>query len=124
MARVSRLVIPGYSHHVTQRGNRRMKKISTEDNYDYYLELITRYKDEAGVEVWAYCLMPNHVHFVVVPRDHEGWPDCFGKCIDTIPGQLISENIGRGTSGRSAFTPSSWTSGTCWQRSGMLSLTR
>ena len=72
MARMPRLVVPGYPHHVTQRGNRRMKTFFTEDDYEYYLELITRYKDEAGVEVWAYCLMPNHVHFVVVPRDHEG----------------------------------------------------
>ena len=72
MARMPRLVVPGYPHHVTQRGNRRMKTFFTEDDYEYYLELIKRYKDKAGVEVWAYCLMPNYVHFVVVPRDHEG----------------------------------------------------
>ncbi len=68
MARMPRLVVPGYPHHVTQRGNRRMKTFLGDQNYQYYLELLSNNKAEAGIEVWAYCLMPNHVHFVVVPR--------------------------------------------------------
>ena len=68
MARMPRLVVPGYPHHVTQRGNRRMKTFFGDRDYQYYLELLSDTKEEAGIEVWAYCLMPNHVHFVVVPR--------------------------------------------------------
>ncbi len=68
MARMPRLVVPGYPHHVTQRGNRRMKTFFGDRDYKYYLELFSDTKEEAGIEVWAYCLMPNHVHFVVVPR--------------------------------------------------------
>ena len=57
MARMLRLAVPGYPHHVTQLGNWRLKTFFTENDYVYYLGLITRYKDEAVVDVWAYCLM-------------------------------------------------------------------
>lgn len=77
MARMPRLVVPGYPHHVTQRGNRRMKTFFTDDDYRYYLDLIVRYKVESGVEILVYCLMPNHVHFVVVPKENEGLSQLF-----------------------------------------------
>jgi putative transposase len=44
-----------------------MKTFFSADDYRFYLELLAEYKTEAAVSVWAYCLMPNHVHFVVVP---------------------------------------------------------
>jgi putative transposase len=71
MARMPRLVVPGYPHHVTQRGNRRQTTFFCEEDYRMYLALAAQFKAEAGVEVWAYCLMPNHVHLVVVPDTTE-----------------------------------------------------
>ena len=56
-----RLVVPGYPHHVTQRGNRRMKTFFSPEDYRAYLDLIVDCKDDVGVEVWAYCLVTNHV---------------------------------------------------------------
>ena len=47
MARMPRLVVPGYPHHVTQRGNRRMRTFFSDADYHYYIELIGRYKTEA-----------------------------------------------------------------------------
>ena len=70
MARVARVVVPHYPHHVTQRGNRRQQTFFSDDDYRAYIELLIGAKAKAGVEVWAYCLMPNHVHLVVVP-EHE-----------------------------------------------------
>lgn len=70
MPRIARLVVPGYPHHVTQRGNRRQRTFFNTEDYQAYLELITRAKLSAGCDIWAYCLMPNHVHFVIVPQ-HE-----------------------------------------------------
>ena len=67
MARMPRLVVPGYPHHVTQRGNRRMNTFFCSEDYRTYLGLLAEAKAETGVAVWAYCLMPNHVHLVVVP---------------------------------------------------------
>jgi len=60
MARMARVVVPGYPHHVTQRGNRRQKTFFCDDDYRYYIELLSTYTKEYGTEIWAYCLMPNY----------------------------------------------------------------
>jgi REP element-mobilizing transposase RayT len=70
MARMARVVVPNIPHHVTQRGNRRQRVFFGDDDYRYYKELLGRYCKQAAVQVLAYCLMPNHVHIVMVPR-HE-----------------------------------------------------
>ncbi len=67
MARLARAVAPGYPHHVTQRGNRRMQTFFGDDDYRAYVALMAEWCSRCGVEVWAYCLMPNHVHLVAVP---------------------------------------------------------
>ncbi len=78
MPRMARLVIPGYPHHITQRGNRGQKTFFEVRDYRAYLELVTELKDEAGVEIWAYCLMPNHVHLVAVPQHKHSLAKLFG----------------------------------------------
>lgn len=72
MARFARIVIPGIPHHVTQRGNRRQEVFFSAVDYRRYLELLTDHAREAGTEIWAYCLMPNHVHLMLVPGDEDG----------------------------------------------------
>ena len=67
MSRVARVVVPGYPHHITQRGNRRQRTFFSDADYLAYIKLLADAKIDSEVEVWAYCLMPNHVHFVVVP---------------------------------------------------------
>jgi putative transposase len=79
MARMARVVVPGYPHHVTQRGNRRQKTFFCEDDYRYYIELMSQFTEEAGTEVWAYCLMPNHVHLVMVPGEEDGLRAALGE---------------------------------------------
>ncbi|MCP3674999.1 MAG: transposase [Gammaproteobacteria bacterium] len=68
MARIARVVVPLYPHHVTQRGNRRQQTFFTTKDYRKYIQYLSSAKDKAKVEILAYCLMPNHVHFVVVPK--------------------------------------------------------
>jgi putative transposase len=65
-------VVPGVAHHVTQRGNRRQPTFFQEDDYAAYLELLGHWCGRCGVQVWAYCLMPNHVHLIVVPESEDG----------------------------------------------------
>ena len=72
MPRMARLVVPGYPHHVTQRGNRRQRTFFEAADYLAYLKLLSTVKTEAGVEIWAYCLKPNHVHLVAVPQEEKG----------------------------------------------------
>jgi len=71
MARFARVVVPGIAHHVTQRGVRRMQTFFNDEDYQIYLDLLQQWCRSAGVEVWAYCLMPNHVHMIVVPEHEE-----------------------------------------------------
>jgi putative transposase len=72
MARLARVVAPGIPHHVTQRGNRRQQVFFGDDDYLAYRTLLAQSCRDAGVAVWAYCLMPNHVHMILVPSDPDG----------------------------------------------------
>lgn len=65
MARMARLVVPEYAHHVTQRGVRRMATFMQDSDYSDYLALVSDACKKAGTEVWGYCLMPNHVHLIM-----------------------------------------------------------
>ena len=68
MSRVVRIVVPGFPHHVTQRGNRRADIFETDEDREAYLRFLKTYCEKRGLSVWAYCLMSNHVHLVVVPQ--------------------------------------------------------
>ncbi|MDI9446609.1 MAG: transposase [Planctomycetota bacterium] len=59
-------------HHVTQRGNRRQATFFCDEDYSAYLELMGQWCQEVGVAIWAYCLMPNHVHLIAVPKSADG----------------------------------------------------
>lgn len=72
MARLARVVIPGIPHYITQRGNRQQQVFSGDADYQLYLDLVAAGCAKAGVEVWAYCLMPGHVHLIAVPQDQDG----------------------------------------------------
>jgi putative transposase len=72
MARIARLVVPGIPHHVTQRGNRRERTFFGDDDYRLYRALLADAAARAGAEIWAYCLMPNHVHIILTPSDPDG----------------------------------------------------
>jgi len=72
MARLARVVVPGVPHHVTQRGNGGARTFFGDDDYALYRDLLAERTRAAGVEVWAWCLMPNHVHLVLVPSDADG----------------------------------------------------
>lgn len=89
MPRLPRIVVPGLPHHLTQRGARRQQTFSGDDDYRAYLDLMRDWCRHALVAVWAYCLMPNHVHFIAVPaaeahrryarrvNEREGWTGHF-----------------------------------------------
>jgi len=78
MPKFPRLVVPGYPHHVTQRGIRRQQTFFDHSDYQTYIELIRELKVKAGVKIWAYCLMPNHVHLIAVPNEKQSLARLFG----------------------------------------------
>jgi putative transposase len=79
MARLARVVAPDLPHHVTQRGNRRERVFFDDDDYRAYLSLVAGAARQAGTAIWAYCLMPNHVHFIMVPSHEDGLRATFAE---------------------------------------------
>lgn len=79
MPRASRIVVPGLPHHVTQRGNRQEPIFFEAGDQERYLDLLATQTRRHGVEVWAYCLMPNHVHLVLTPLDESGLARAIGE---------------------------------------------
>jgi putative transposase len=79
MPRTPRTVIPGMPHHVTQRGNRRQPVFFSEGDYRLYRHILAEQCRLAEVRVWAYCLMPNHVHLVLVPAASAGLTAAVGE---------------------------------------------
>ncbi|MFH0753836.1 MAG: transposase [Candidatus Omnitrophota bacterium] len=68
MPRKYRIVIAGKPHHVTQRGNRRQPVFFSSYDKGIYLKLLKEATVKNQVKIWAYCLMDNHVHLILVPE--------------------------------------------------------
>jgi putative transposase len=79
MARIARVVVPGWPHHITQRGNRRQATFFCQDDYEAYRDLMSEWCGRCGVAIWAYCLMPNHVHLIAVPESEAGLRRAIGE---------------------------------------------
>ena len=79
MARMARVVVPEYPHHVTQRGVRSMNVFFSDEDRLEYLRLMKEQCDRFGLHVLSYCLMDNHVHFVVVPEREESLARAIGE---------------------------------------------
>lgn len=68
MPRRARMYLPGLPYHVVQRGNNREVCFIEPENYQYYLVLWQELAIKYELAVHAYCLMTNHVHFLVTPQ--------------------------------------------------------
>ena len=62
------MYISGLPYHVVQRGNNREACFLEPENYQFYLELWQQMSQRYGVQVHAYCLMTNHIHFLATPE--------------------------------------------------------
>ncbi len=79
MARISRIVVPGYPHHLTQRGVRSMDVFHSDDDRHAYLSFLAEEAARFGLEILSWCLMTNHVHFIVVPHSEASLARGFGE---------------------------------------------
>jgi putative transposase len=68
MPRLARVVAVGVPHHVTQRGNGRRVVFESDRDRFVYLNLVQDSSREHRLDVLGYCLMSNHVHFIVIPH--------------------------------------------------------
>jgi len=67
MPRQARIVLSGYLHHVTQRGNYRQDIFFEDQDRVIYLKYLNENAQKYGAQIYAFCLMDNHVHFIVKP---------------------------------------------------------
>lgn len=74
MARLSRLTLPGYPHHVIQRGNNRQSIFLSAADYSVMLGLLEENARKFGVALHAYVLMVNHFHLLATPTSDGGLP--------------------------------------------------
>src|ERR1035438_9629206 len=79
MARIARAVVVDVPHHVTQRGNGRQDVFFDDRDRQLYLDAFFDYAARYSLRVWGYCLMSNHVHFMVVPEREQSLARVFGR---------------------------------------------
>ena len=102
MTRIARVVLPGVPHHVTQRGNRRERVFFSDEDYALYRDWLAESCARFGVEVWAYCQMPNHAHLILAPGFWFSEIDFTAAMLREAMG---SGNLRKGVDGRVAVIP-------------------
>jgi putative transposase len=71
MPRIARAVAAGFPHHIVQRGNNREKVFIDDEDREKYINLLKKYSRKRDARILAYCLMTNHVHLLVKPKENE-----------------------------------------------------
>jgi len=79
MARLARLVVPGYPHHVTQRGVRSIDIFSDDEDRHNYLMFLSEEAEQFGVAFMGWCLMTNHIILVPCQKKKSRWLVRSGK---------------------------------------------
>lgn len=79
LPRLARVVLPGLPYHVTHRGNRRQNVFFRPQDRQTYKQWLGEYAKRYGLEVWAYCLMTNHVHLLVVAHASDSLATAIGR---------------------------------------------
>jgi putative transposase len=74
MARLPRLTVPGYPHHIIQRGNNRQAIFSSNADYETLLGMLDEHSRQSKVAIHAYVLMSNHFHLLATPETSEAIP--------------------------------------------------
>lgn len=74
MARLPRLTVPGYPHHIIQRGNNRQAIFASTADYELLLGMLEENAKKHQVAIHGYVLMSNHFHLLATPETAEGIP--------------------------------------------------
>ncbi len=96
MPRRYRSVLPGFPHHVIQRGNRRQQVFFSDKDRQFYLAVLRKSCEKYAVKVLAYCLMDNHVHLVLVPSTWDSLAKAVGLTHKTYTKKINKREEWRG----------------------------
>jgi putative transposase len=71
MPRIVRGLGDNIIYHVINRGNGRQEVFHKGEDYEAFMKLMKESKERYPVELYGYCLMPNHFHMAVKPERGE-----------------------------------------------------
>jgi putative transposase len=74
MARLPRLTLADYPHHIIQRGNNRQAIFVDRQDFETMLGLLAESAQKFSVAIHAYVLMDNHFHLLATPATAEALP--------------------------------------------------
>lgn len=77
MPRKPRAIIPDVPYHITARANRGEFIFTSDKDRELYAEFIIQYTRKLDVKIYAWCIMGNHVHFILEPSTENGLADLF-----------------------------------------------
>jgi len=66
-----RIIAPNFPHHVVARSNRGVTIFHEREDYFHFLNMTAALKKRRDIKIWAFCIMSNHVHFLIVPQSKE-----------------------------------------------------
>jgi putative transposase len=94
MPRIARLCAINFPHHITQRGNNRGAVFLDDEDREFYLKTLSKYSKLNDFDIWAYCLMENHVHIIAVAKREESLAKGIGGT-NLVYTQYINRKYGR-----------------------------
>ena len=68
MPRYLRALLPGYPHHIIQRGHDRQSVFANDSDFRVYLDNLSEQINVLNVSLFSYCLMTNPIHLLVQPE--------------------------------------------------------
>lgn len=96
MARQARIVLPDTPHHITQRGNRGEAVFFERSDYEAYIDFLSEECAQAGVSIWAWCLMASQIHLIAVPRKENSLGRALGEAHRRYTRRINERNNWRG----------------------------
>ena len=69
MPRGARILLDNACYHIINRGNQKQAIFLEENDYKDFLRLLKHFKNKHGFKLFGYCLMPNHIHLIMQPKE-------------------------------------------------------
>lgn len=73
MPRMPRQLLSKSFYHIMTRGNNKNTVFRVDQDFNYFLDLIRKYKKDYPFDLYHYCLMPNHTHFLIQTENGPGF---------------------------------------------------
>ena len=124
MSRIARIVLEDIPYHITQRGNARQQVFFDRQDYDFYLDLLRHYAEDAQLRLLGFCLMPNHVHLIAVPDRSTSMASALGRTHADFARHFNFRHRACGHVWQARYFPAHWRTRTCGRRWRMWSATR